>query len=82
MGTLGMQMDGPEKLKYLVKTSWGLSFQKLLLLLLSLRWLPSLSLETGFFCMARNTAITLPESYILQLLLWVMDSITLSPVKS
>ena len=39
MGTSGMQLDGPEKLKYLVKNSWGLSFQKLLLLLLSLRWL-------------------------------------------
>ena len=47
MGTSGMQMDGPEKLKYPVKNSWGLSFQKLLLLLLSLQWLPSLSLEIG-----------------------------------
>lgn len=65
MGTSGMQMDCPEKLKYPVKNSWGLSFQKLLLLLLSLRWLPSLSLEIGFFFMVRNTAITLPEFYIL-----------------
>lgn len=52
-----------KKLKYLVKTSWGLSFQKLLLLLFSLRWLPSLPWRTGFFCVARNTAVTLPESY-------------------